>query len=136
MNVEGERLVESAKLGDGWLLWMDADVEGSYFFVLFLLLHVFVCLQIKYVWWLQFNGAASLSWFMWWNGFVVVFQKFLVEDWMNAFWRALKGRWWGQSSSMDWGCVSRICVEHNGRNVHCVIYEGLYYSFLLNLFVA
>jgi hypothetical protein len=44
MNVKGEQLVESAKLGDGWLLWMDADVEGSYFFVLILLLHVFVCL--------------------------------------------------------------------------------------------
>ncbi len=39
-------------------------------------------------------------------------------------------------STMDWGCVSRICVEHNGRNVHCVIYEGLYCSFFVNLFVA
>lgn len=60
MNVKGERFVESAKLRDGWLLWMDADVEGSYFFVLFVLLHVLFVCRLS-----MFDGCNSVEQHRW-----------------------------------------------------------------------
>jgi len=45
MDVKGEWLAKSAKLGDGWSSWMVADVEGPFFFLFFSFFSgVFVCL--------------------------------------------------------------------------------------------
>lgn len=40
-------LVESDKLGDDWSSWKVVDDECSIFVVLFMLLGVFLCLQVK-----------------------------------------------------------------------------------------